>query len=162
MPVCPICEKNVSVFHWDIFRGGCTACTGIDAESLEGILAEECGQCNGRNTFATTAPALTYVRTKNGVVPSKTAPGLYLIGCSDCGHAWLKFNEAGAASIANTPGWVGSAQLKKHRGESSVKCPKCGQSIELKPPSGVRISDEEPWRIYCERCNEEICHDDLP
>ena len=52
MPICPVCEKNVSVFHWDIFAGSCTACTGIDTDSLEEILSQECGQCNGRNIFA--------------------------------------------------------------------------------------------------------------
>lgn len=161
MPICPICEKNVSVFHWDIFGGSCTACTGIAPDSLAEILSQECGQCNGRNIFATTAPALTYTRTKNGVVPSKTAPGLFLIGCSDCGHAWFKFNAAGAASIATAPGWLGNAQLKKRRGETSFECPKCGQSIDLTPPSGIRISDEVPRRIYCERCNEEISHGGL-
>ena len=158
MPICPVCEKNVSVFQWDIFCGTFTACTGIDTESLAEILSPECGKCNGRNTFATTAPALAYTRTKNGIVPSKTAPGLFLIGCSDCGHAWFRFNEAGAANIATAPGWLGNAQLKQGRGENSFECPKCGQSINLAPPSGIRISDEEPWRICCERCDEEIRH----
>ena len=159
MPTCPICDKKVSVFQWDIFGGGCTACTGIDPDAFGDILSEPCRQCNGSATFATTAPALAYVRTKHGVVPTKTAQGLFIIGCSDCGHPWFKFNSTGATALASSPGWIGIAQLNKLRGEHKFKCPTCGESIDLKTPSGIRISDDEPWRIYCDRCNQEIGRD---
>ena len=156
MPTCPICNNSVSIFHWDIFGRGCTACTGIDPAALEDLLSEPCPQCSGHATFGTTAPALAYVKTKNGVVPAKAAPGLFIIGCSDCGHAWFRFNSTGAAALASAPGWIGKDQLSKLRGEHSFNCPACGQAIDLKTPSGVRISDTSPWRVYCEQCNEEI------
>jgi hypothetical protein len=159
VPTCPVCGNKVSLFQWDIFAGGCTACTGVNPDAIENLLSQPCPECGGQTTFATTAPALACVRTRHGVVPTKTGPGLYILGCADCGHAWFRFTSAGAAALADTPGWIGQRQVSKLRGQPSFNCPTCGHPIDLKTPTGIRISDDEPWRVYCERCNEELGRD---
>lgn len=161
MPTCPVCGKKVSLFHWDIVRGGCTACTGIDPDALENLLARGCPECGGREVFATTAPALATVQTKSGAVPTRTGPGLFVLGCADCGHAWFRFNSSGAGSLSAAPGWIGQRQLSKLRGQPTFDCPKCGQLINFRTPTGIRMSDDEPRRVYCDRCNEELSRDML-
>jgi hypothetical protein len=159
VPICPTCNKAVSIFHRDIFRCACTACTGCDPNALEDLLDEPCSRCGGNATFATTAPALAYVRTKNGVAPTKAASGLFIIGCSDCGHAWFRFNRAGAGALVGAPGWIGREQLGKPQGDQTFECPTCGQLIDLNTRSGIRISDSTPWQVYCDKCNSLIVED---
>ena len=155
MPTCPVCNKRVSVFEWDLFGRGCAACVKLDASSFDGVLDDPCPQCGSDATFATTAPALAYVRTKHGPVPSKVAPGLFIIGCSDCGCAYFQFNRDGAAALAQMPGWLGRNQLKTQR-NYELKCPSCAKLLNLDTPTGVRIAEDEPWRVFCEACNTEI------
>ena len=155
MPTCPVCEKQVSIFQWDLFGRGCVACVKIDPQAFDGLLDDPCPQCGSWEIFATTAPALAYVQTKSGPVPSKVAPGLFIIGCSDCGCAYFKFNREGATALPKMPGWLGREQLKK-RVSDHVNCPSCGTLLNLKTPSGIRVSDDEPRRSYCEACNGEI------
>jgi hypothetical protein len=156
MPTCPVCGNKVSLFQWDLFGGACGACAGLDPEVVAEVLTKPCPECGGQNTFATTAPALAVVRTKHGVVPSKTGPGLHILGCSDCGHAWLRFDATGAAAIATSPGWIGQRQLSQLGVQPAFECPSCGNQINLRTPSGVRVSDEEPWRVFCDSCNAEL------
>ena len=111
MPTCPVCRKQVTIFQWDLFNGVCPGCVGVDPPAFGDLLADPCPQCGSMAIYATTAPALAYVRSKNGPVPSKVAPGLFIIGCSDCGGAFFKFNRAGAAALPNTPGWLGREHL---------------------------------------------------
>lgn len=155
MPTCPVCKKQVSIFHWDIFGRGCVACVKIDPRTFDGLLEDPCPQCGSRAVYATTAPALAYVQTKTGPVPSKVAPGLFIIGCSDCGCAYLKFNREGAAALPEAPGWLGREQISK-RVNDEVSCPSCGKLLNLAAPSGICVSDDEPPRVYCEACNNEI------
>jgi predicted nucleic acid-binding Zn-ribbon protein len=155
MPKCPVCKKQVSVFQWDLFGRRCTACVRIDPHALDGLLSDPCPECGSCEIFATTAPALAFVQTKNGPVPSKVAPGLFIIGCSDCGCAYFKFNQEGAAALPDTPGWLGRDQLQK-RDNHEVHCPSCAALLNLAVPSGIRIAEDESGRIYCETCNQEI------
>ncbi len=120
MPTCPVCNKQVSILHWDIFGRGCVACVKIDPLALDGFLDDPCPQCGSSALFATTAPALAYAQTKGGPVPSKIASGLFIIGCSDCGNAYFKFNREGAAALPSTPGWLGREQLEG-RGNNEVE-----------------------------------------
>jgi hypothetical protein len=156
MPTCPVCGNKVSLFQWDLFGGGCTACAGVDPDATADLLSQPCPGCGGQNTFATTAPALACVRTKEGVVPTKTGPGLYILGCADCGHAWFRFTSEGGAALATSPGWIGRRQLSQLGAQPSLECPSCGNPINLRTPSGVRVSDQEPWRVFCDRCNTEL------
>jgi hypothetical protein len=48
-------------------------------------------------------------------MPSKVASGLFIIGCSDCGCAYFKFNREGATALPKMPGWFGREQLKNER-----------------------------------------------
>ena len=155
MPTCPVCEKQVSIFQWDLFGRGCYACVRIDPRAFDGVLEDPCPQCGSWAVYATTAPALAYVQTKNGPVPSKVAPGLFIIGCSDCGGAYFRFNREGAATLPETPGWLGREQLKK-RENYQVHCPSCDALLNVATQSGIRVSDDEPRRAYCEACNREI------
>lgn len=155
MPTCPVCKKQVSIFQWDLFGRGCAACVRIDPHAFEGLLEEPCPQCGSGAIYATTAPALAYVQTKNGPVASKVAPGLFVVGCSDCGCAYLRFNREGAALLPEMPGWLGREQLGK-RDHDEMNCPSCGKVLNLATPSGVYVSDDEPRRVYCESCDHEI------
>jgi hypothetical protein len=113
MPTCRKCGKSFSVFQWDLFGNCCAACGSVDPESFEGIFDQPCPQCGKTDLHATTAPALAYVMTKHGPQASKTAPGLYLIACSDCGHAFLKFNRKGARALSESPGWYTRDQIRQ-------------------------------------------------
>ena len=113
MPTCPVCKKQVSILQWDLFGRGCTACVRVDPNAFDSLLEDPCPQCGSSEIYATTAPALAYVQTKNGPVPSKIAPGLFIIGCSECGCAYFKFNREGAAALPEMPGWLGREQLEK-------------------------------------------------
>ncbi len=113
MPTCPKCERSVSILHWDVFGNRCAACTGFDARDCQGLLDEPCPKCGKDRLHATTAPALAYVMTKGGPKASKIAAGLFLIGCPDCGHAFLKFNRQGAESMKETPGWYTRESLRR-------------------------------------------------
>jgi hypothetical protein len=155
MPTCPVCQKTVSIFQWDLFGRGCAACVRINPVDFEGLLDDPCPECGSRELFSTTAPALAYVQTKNGPLPSKVAPGLFIIGCSDCGYAYFRFNREGAAALCNMPGWLGRQQLEKQN-KAEVHCPSCDALLNLANPSGIRISDEQPSRVFCEKCNKEI------
>lgn len=155
MPTCPVCKKQVSIFQWDLFGRRCTACVRIDPHALDGLLEDPCPQCGSRAVFATTAPALAFVQTKNGPVPSKIAPGLFILGCSECGAAYFKFNREGAAALSETPGWLGRKPLQK-RHNDEVPCPSCAAVLNLAVPSGIRIADDESGRVYCEACDTDI------
>lgn len=155
MPTCSVCKKQVSIFQWPLFGRRCVACVKINPHTLDGLLEDPCPQCGSCALFATTAPALEFVQTKYGPVPSKVAPGLFILGCSDCGCAYFKFNREGAAALSETPGWLGRDQLKK-RDNYEVHCPSCAALLNLAAPSGIRIADDESGRVYCETCNREI------
>jgi len=155
MPTCPVCKKKVSIFQWDLFGGGCAFCVRIDPLAFDGILDDPCPKCGSFAVFATTAPALANVQTKHGPVPSEVAPGLFVIGCSECGNAYFKLNRGGAAALSDTPGWLGRDQQRKGDTDK-VQCPSYDVLINLADRSGIRISDDEPRRVYCQSCNTEI------
>ena len=117
MVVCPKCKKNVSVMMLDLFGNGCAMCHAIDPKSMPlHLLDDPCPSCGSRDLRLTDAPALATVQTKYGPLPSKVAPGLFVLGCVDCGAAWWRFTEEGRESIRDTFGWVG-------RGESEPREP---------------------------------------
>lgn len=37
-----------------------------------------------------------------------------------------------------------------------MHCPSCGARLNLITPSGVRVSDDDPGRAYCEACQGEV------
>lgn len=113
MPTCRKCGKSVSVFYWKVFGNCCFHRGSVDPESFEGLFDHPYPDCGKTDLHATTAPALAYVMTKNGPKASKTAPGLFLMGCSDCGHAFLKFNRKDAKALADSPGWYTRAQIRQ-------------------------------------------------
>ena len=112
MPKCPKCHKNVSVMNLDLFGGGCSACLGVDASSYTGILDKPCDRCGGNALWATAAPALAFVRTQVGNVPTKTATGLFIVGCATCGAAVWRFSDEGRKALPEAAGWIGRDQLE--------------------------------------------------
>ena len=115
MPTCPKCHKLVSWMDIDLFGGGCSACLYVDPGVYEEMLDVPCGSCGSQKVYATAAPALAYVRTKGGDVPTKVAPGLFILGCADCGAAWWRFNEQGRKALPTAAGWVGRDELARRR-----------------------------------------------
>ena len=160
MPKCPVCEKDVSILQWDIFGRGCAACVNIDPREFDGLLEDPCPECDSVDLFATSSPGLAYKQTRQGIVATKVANGLFIIGCADCGHAFFKFNREGAAALRKAPGWM-SANLMRKIDNQKMNCPSCDELLYLKPPSGVRISDADPSRIFCEACDAQIMIDEF-
>jgi hypothetical protein len=115
MPKCPKCHKPVSWLDIDLFGGGCRACVHVDPGVYEEMLAVPCGSCGSQKVYATAAPALGYICTPNGNLPLKVSPGLFILGCADCGAAWWRFNEEGRMSLPTAAGWVGRDQLARRR-----------------------------------------------
>jgi len=113
MPTCRKCGKSFSVFQWDILGNCCSACGSVNPESFEGHFDEPSPRCGKTDLHATTAPALAFVMTKNRPRASKTAPGLFLIACSVCGHAFLKFNRQGARDLNDAAGWFTREQIRQ-------------------------------------------------
>ncbi len=115
MPNCPKCHKEVSWMNLDLFGGGCSACLNIDPAAYEGLLDAPCNHCGSRDVYATAAPALAYIRTQDGNVPTKVAPGLFVLGCASCGAAWWRFNDLGRKALPASAGWVGHADVARQR-----------------------------------------------
>lgn len=100
MPNCPKCHKEVSWMNLDLFGGGCSACLNIDPAAYEGLLDAPCNHCGSRDVYATAAPALAYIRTQDGNVPTKVAPGLFVLGCASCGGV-VAIQRLGKESLAS-------------------------------------------------------------
>ena len=115
MPICPICNKNVSVFQWDLPGRGCGSCVKIDHAAMDGVLDTPCPACNSDSVYATEASSVilshysTYHVSAKNVAPS----GMFLVGCSDCGTAFFRFNRKTAKRLPEI--WIGKDTLDAKR-----------------------------------------------
>jgi len=120
MRTCRVCVNHSRILRWDLISGRFAGCGSFERQSQSfsvSLFDEPCPKCDKYDLYATTAPALATVRTRYGPVPSRTAPGLFLRGCPDRGHAFLMFNHEGARAIKEPSGWFNPERIRKLAGE---------------------------------------------